>query len=94
MEFEAPDGDMIALVTIGDGDLNRSPLAVFALLAHEAVHCFELLCRSMGEKHPSTEFKAFSIQMFTSQLIGAYIRTRRPKLIDLLVKPELLSRPK
>ncbi len=87
LEFEERDGDMCALVTIGEGDDKRSPLGVFALLVHEAVHVFELLCRSMGEKNPSSEFKAYTIQMFSSQLIASYIRTRRSKHLNLLVKP-------
>jgi hypothetical protein len=87
MELARGDDEKLALVFIGADDLKSSPLAIFALLVHEATHVFDLLCVSMGERDPSAEFKAYTVQMFAFLLIGAYIRTRRPKLTNLLVTP-------
>lgn len=87
IHFEDRAGEVIVLVTVGEDDLKQSPHAVLMLLVHEASHVFDLLCVSMGEKRPSEEFKAYTIQMFASQLTASYIRTRRPKLLNLLVRP-------
>ena len=45
---------------------------VYACLAHEAVHIWQAIRDDIGEKYPSSEFEAYSIQAITQNLILAY----------------------
>lgn len=40
-----------------------------ALLVHEAVHIFQEICDTWGEKKPSPEFEAYSIQRISLNLL-------------------------
>ena len=43
-----------------------------ALLVHEAVHVWQAFCEDIGEKSPSDEFEAYSIQSISYELMTAY----------------------
>lgn len=45
---------------------------VYALLVHEAVHVWQEYCLSIGEKYPSSEFEAFTIQAIAQALMFSY----------------------
>lgn len=47
-----------------------------ALLVHEAVHCFQFLCMTIGEREPSIEFEAYTIQDISTFLFNAFKETR------------------
>lgn len=67
------EGKPIAIVCINP-DNGQDNAALCAILAHEAVHVFQYILECMGEKNPSVEFEAWSIQMLTQQLIAEYER--------------------
>lgn len=67
------EGKPIAIVTINlENDATFAE--VCSMLAHEAVHIFQYILECMGEKNPSCEFEAYSIQMITQQLINEFER--------------------
>ncbi len=74
--FAEVGGARLALVTIdpwsADGKSCADPIQIAALLCHEAVHIFQEDCRLIGEKTPSDEFQAYSIQSLTQNLLYAY----------------------
>ena len=45
---------------------------IAALLVHEAVHIFQEWCAVYGEKSPSSEFEAYSIQSISQELMDSY----------------------
>lgn len=45
---------------------------IFSLLVHEAVHIFQEIKAVMGEKNPSSEFEAYSIQRISQNLFYEY----------------------
>lgn len=47
-------------------------IQVAAMLVHEAVHIFQDFCESIGERTPSAEFEARSIQAISQRLMEAY----------------------
>lgn len=59
-----------ALVCIRKAD--RSPAQTYSILAHEAVHIWQEMRRSMGEESPSDEFEAYSVQGIARALFDAY----------------------
>lgn len=55
---------------------------VYALLIHEAVHIWQEYCEAIGEKHPSSEFEAYTIQAIAQALMFSYdseTLDRKPK---------------
>lgn len=48
------------------------PNSVVGILVHEAVHIWQSFKRYIGEKEPSDEFEAYSIQSISQRLIAAY----------------------
>lgn len=49
-----------------------SMVQVHSILAHEAVHIWQEIRGHIGEKYPSHEFEAYSIQSITQNLMTAY----------------------
>lgn len=47
-------------------------IQVYALLVHEAVHIWQAVKERIGEKSPSKEFEAYSIQAIAQELMEAY----------------------
>lgn len=52
----------------------RDPVVVAGLLVHEAVHIWQEFCFAIGEKTPSQEFEAYSIQMISQRLMWEFVR--------------------
>ncbi len=62
-----------AIVCLGDTS-KVTPIQVAAMLVHEAVHIFDDFCECIGERSPSSEFKAYSIQSISQGLMLEYAR--------------------
>jgi len=64
------------VVTINAKRKNTENCEVIALLAHEAMHVYQEIRKSMGEEQPSCEFEAYTMQWLLGSLIDAFSRTR------------------
>ncbi|MDC5398483.1 hypothetical protein NRA60_14105 [Acinetobacter baumannii] len=60
-----------AIVQIGD-TADKDQIQVYGLLLHEAVHIWQIVKRRMGEREPSVEFEAYSIQAISQDLFEMY----------------------
>lgn len=49
-----------------------SGIEIAGILVHEAVHIFQGWCENTGEKNPSSEFEAYSIQSIAQTLMESY----------------------
>lgn len=56
-----------AVVQLGDTS-ERNQIEVYGLLLHEAVHVWQKIKKLMGEREPSSEFEAYSIQAIAQDL--------------------------
>lgn len=75
-KLESPE-HLAAVVCVAAQDhWEGSELA--ALLAHEAVHVFQLHCEAIGEREPSIEFEAYSIQSICLMLFSEYAKRIKP----------------
>lgn len=68
--FEQSNGELLAIVCLGSTK-GRSKSEVQGLLIHEAVHVWQEIRRTLGEKEPSDEFEAYSVQTIAQKLIEA-----------------------
>lgn len=59
----------IVAVRVRDG---IAGVQVAAMLVHEAVHIWQWYKKRIGEKKPSKEFEAYSIQCISQRLMQAY----------------------
>ncbi len=69
--FDGVGGKQCAIVCIR-AKQGRSGIQIAALLVHEAVHIWQAIRESMGEKEPSSEFEAYSIQCIAQELMEAF----------------------
>ncbi len=60
-----------AVVQLGDTS-ERKLIEIYGLLLHEAVHVWQKVKKLMGEKEPSSEFEAYSIQAIAQDLFKMY----------------------
>ncbi|CRX65494.1 hypothetical protein ABTF02_10115 [Acinetobacter baumannii] len=60
-----------AVVQLGDTS-ERNHIEVYGLLLHEAVHVWQKIKKLMGEREPSSEFEAYSIQAIAQDLFKMY----------------------
>ncbi|HAV5515503.1 TPA: hypothetical protein JI118_17385 [Acinetobacter baumannii] len=60
-----------AVVQLG-GTSERKLIEIYGLLLHEAVHVWQKVKKLMGEKEPSSEFEAYSIQAIAQDLFKMY----------------------
>ncbi|HEE6574468.1 UNVERIFIED_CONTAM: hypothetical protein KWE62_17950 [Acinetobacter baumannii] len=60
-----------AIVQIGDTE-DKDQIQVYGLLLHEAVHIWQIVKRRMGERDPSVEFEAYSIQAIAQDLFEMF----------------------
>ncbi|MHC3136273.1 hypothetical protein ACWPO0_10415 [Acinetobacter nosocomialis] len=60
-----------AVVQLGDTS-ERKLIEIYGLLLHEAVHVWQKVKKLMGEKEPSSEFEAYSIQSIAQDLFKMY----------------------
>lgn len=71
--FLNEDGRPGTLVTLA-GHEKHSLDAVMGLLVHEAVHAFQNWCYRRGEKCPSSEFEAYSVQAIAQRLFHSFLK--------------------
>jgi hypothetical protein len=69
--FEKFDGKRCAIVALG-GTEKRTDIQVHALLVHEAVHIWQEIRDTLGERSPSSEFEAYSIQALSQELMQSW----------------------
>ena len=75
--FDNPEHGESCIVTLRD-TAGRDPVTVAGLLVHEAVHIWQRYRESIGERTPSHEFEAYSIQWISQELMFAYVsQTKR-----------------
>lgn len=74
--FETNGAGRCAIVTLGNTK-GRSKPQIFAMLTHEAVHIWQEVRESLGEKFPSSEFEAYSVQTLSQRLMEAYERSKK-----------------
>ncbi|MDC4679865.1 hypothetical protein NQ804_07100 [Acinetobacter baumannii] len=60
-----------AVVQLGDTS-ERKLIEIYGLLLHEAVHVWQKVKKLMGEKEPSSEFEAYSIQAIAQDLFEMF----------------------
>lgn len=73
--FDCVDGP--AAIVCMPIDRKRNPVEIYGLLIHEAVHIWQEIRENIGEKEPSAEFEAYSVQWVAQQLIAAYIKAAK-----------------
>lgn len=66
------------IITVGH--TKRPARNVLTLLVHESMHVWRAIRETIGEKEPSNEFEAYSLQNIAFNLIGAYEKSGRGKL--------------
>ena len=59
------------IVQLGETE-DKSLISIHGLLLHEAVHIWQRTKHLMGEKEPSIEFEAYSIQRIAQDLFDMY----------------------
>lgn len=69
--FLTSDRFNIAVVCMGDTEGKSMP-QIHAMLVHEAVHIWQKICKTVGERRPSSEFEAYSVQMISQRLMELY----------------------
>ncbi|MGA6135893.1 hypothetical protein ACPER7_06255 [Acinetobacter dispersus] len=60
-----------AVVQLGETS-GRDLIEVYGLLLHESVHVWQRIRKLMGEREPSSEFEAYSIQAIAQDLFEMY----------------------
>lgn len=68
--FTNPSGGIASVVCIRLGE--HQGIAVASTLVHEAVHVWQTWSRHIGEREPSDEFEAYSIEAISRRLMQAY----------------------
>lgn len=71
--FRKNDGSLATVVCLGSTK-GRKLHEIYGLLVHEAVHIWQEYREFIGERFPSSEFEAYSIQWIAQNLIDSYIR--------------------
>jgi hypothetical protein len=70
-QFASTNGGLIAIIVVGDMS-GMSLNEVHSLLVHEAEHLWRFIKKAIGERKPSAEFEAYSIQSISLNLMDAY----------------------
>lgn len=65
------EGGRKQIVQLGSTE-GIDPVAVVGLLAHESVHVWQAIRNYIGEKEPSREFEAYSIQRILQDLLWSH----------------------
>lgn len=55
---------------------NKTPEEIIGLIVHESVHIWQDAQIALGEKNPSIEFMAYSIQNITHDVLIAYNKAK------------------
>lgn len=76
--FEHSNGKLFAIVTF---KLTKGVTIeqIYSLLVHEAVHLWQEIKISIGERSPSSEFEAYSIQAISQELMESYRKQTKKK---------------
>lgn len=69
--------EMCIVVTVSDRVTDDA--VVMGILVHEATHVKQFVFEDIGERSPSHEFEAYSMQAIFMSLFDAYAKTRKPK---------------
>lgn len=69
--FENKADGICAIITL-DTKIKVKPIQVCSLLVHEAVHLWQEIRKMLGEKEPSPEFEAYSVQWLSQELMFSY----------------------
>lgn len=77
--FEKTDGVGHSVIVCIGNTKGKHFSQIAGLLVHEAVHIWQEIRNHLGEKHPSSEFEAYSIQKISQCLIDAYYEQRKAK---------------
>lgn len=73
--FDKANGhEHCGIVTVSHRKMDR--LSIVGLIVHEAMHVWRHVRENMGEREPSAEFEAYSMQAISQNLIHAYQQTR------------------
>lgn len=72
--FDRQDGDGLACVVCLSlpACVGKSDAEIFGILTHEAAHVWQNFVEYIGERDPSREFEAYSIQTISQRLFEAY----------------------
>ncbi len=71
------DGKTRILVTVREGaEKEHPPVEIAGILVHEATHVWQEVRAAMGEREPSIEFEAYSVQAIFQELYSAFQATR------------------
>lgn len=74
------DGKARCVVTVREGaERDHSLTEIAGILVHEAAHVWQEVRLAMGEKSPSIEFEAYSMQVIFQELYSAFQDTRGRK---------------
>lgn len=75
-------GKITCIVCINFEDAAKHPIhEVLGIIAHEGMHVYQSFIESIGERNPSREFEAYSVQMIIQRLFESYlIQTKRKKM--------------
>ena len=73
--FSGRDG--LAFVLAIRGHEGRNPISLAGLLVHEAVHVWQQYKAYIGERAPSDEFEAYSIQAIAVKLMDRFVELSR-----------------
>ena len=73
-----PEGETAAIVGLFEYKKYATE-QVYSLLAHEAVHIFQAAMDHLGEKTPSSEFMAWTIQTIAQNLFYEFNRQTKGK---------------
>lgn len=80
VHFFKNEAEKSAAAVVCLGDMKGYDYAeVASLIAHEAVHIWQAIRETLGEKEPSSEFEAYSIQNIVQTLLYEYERLRGKK---------------
>lgn len=65
-------GKLVAVVCMRGWE-GRNPIEVAGLLVHEAVHIWQAVRDNIGERDPSPEFEAYSVQAIAQDLMQGFV---------------------
>lgn len=74
--FEHTDVKLVALLCMRGWE-GRNPIEVAGLIVHEAVHLWQAIREHIGEKFPSSEFEAYSVQAIAQDLMQGFVDAQK-----------------
>lgn len=70
-------GKLCIIVTLrAEAEAGHSRIEIAGLIAHEATHVWQFIRKHMGERDPSVEFEAYSVQAIFQNLYRAWFDVR------------------